>query len=199
MVSLVHSPQELGLGRGELAIGQRALLVQRGQRLEFGRNRWRRHDHAVGCVAWNWRAEPVWVVAPRMIPNSPMAARQGRIRVAVPPVPRDFLPDGRGRVVLPPGLRRRIRPEPVIDRSVARPQRGGSGRERRCARPAAAATSASVNAFIALCILSVSVTIDAYRVIRRIRALLSRRAEARNPISGASATNTLASSVENPF
>ena len=31
-------PQELGLGRGELAIGQRALLVQRSQRLELGRN-----------------------------------------------------------------------------------------------------------------------------------------------------------------
>ena len=60
-----------------------------------------------------------------------LMARHGRVRVPVPPVPRDFLPDGHGRVVLPPGLRRRIRPEPVIDRSVARPQRGGSGRERR--------------------------------------------------------------------
>jgi hypothetical protein len=61
-------PQELGLGRGELAIGQRALPVQRSQRFESGRNPraldrplWRRHDHAVGRVAWSWRAEPVWV------------------------------------------------------------------------------------------------------------------------------------------
>ena len=92
-------PQELGLGRGELAIRQRALPVQRSQRPEFGRSshmlRWRCHD----CrVAWNWRAEPVWVMAPRMIPtvmqarrvrvsNSPMAARQGRVRVPVPLVP----------------------------------------------------------------------------------------------------------------
>ena len=73
--------------------------MQRSQRLERGRNplrRWRRHDHAVD--AWRWRAEPVWVMAPRMIPtvmqarrvrvsNSPMAARQGRVRVPVPPVP----------------------------------------------------------------------------------------------------------------
>ena len=118
MVSLVHSPQELGLGRGELAIGQRALLVQRGQRLEFGRNRWRRHDHAVGRIAWSWRAEPVWVMAPRVRPAMQARrvrvsavshqARQGRVRVPVPPVPRYLLPDGRGRVVLPPGLRRRI-------------------------------------------------------------------------------------------
>ena len=63
---------------------------------EFGRNpRWR-HDHAVGRVAWSWRAEPVWVMAPR-VPTmmqarrvrvspvsqepgriAPMAARQGR-------------------------------------------------------------------------------------------------------------------------
>ena len=70
--------------------------MQRSQRLELGRNprvlRWRRHD---GRVAWSWRAEPVWVMAPRMIPtvmqarrvrvsNSPMAARQGRVRVPVP-------------------------------------------------------------------------------------------------------------------
>ena len=115
--------QELGLGRGELAIGQRALPVQRSQRLESGRNpplrRWRRHDHAVGRVAWSWRAEPVWVMAPRMMPTvmqarrvrvspvsqepgriAPMAARQGRVRVPVPPVPRYFLPDS-GRVVQP--------------------------------------------------------------------------------------------------
>ena len=114
-------PQELGLGRGELAIGQRALPVQRSQRLECGRNplrRWRRHDHAVGRVAWSWRAEPVWVMAPRVRPAmqarrvrvspvsqepgriAPMAARQGRVRVPVPPVPRYFLPDS-GRVVQP--------------------------------------------------------------------------------------------------
>ena len=96
-------PQQLGLGRGELAIGQRALPVQRSQRLESGRNprvlRWRRHDHAVGRVAWSWRAEPVWVMAPR-VPTmmqarrvrvspvsqergriAPMAAREGRVRV----------------------------------------------------------------------------------------------------------------------
>ena len=137
---LSQEEEELGLGRGELAIGQRALLVQRSQRLEFGRNprvlRWRRHD---GRVAWSWRAEPVWVMAPRVRSamqarrvrvSTPMAARHGRVRVPVPLVPRHFLPDGRGRVardeaVLP--LRRRIGPEPVINRSVARPQRGGSG------------------------------------------------------------------------
>ena len=73
--------QELGLGRGELAIGQRALPVQRGQRLEFGRNRWRRHDHAVGRVAWSWRAEPVWVMAPRVRPA--MQARRVRVSAAV--------------------------------------------------------------------------------------------------------------------
>ena len=79
-------PQELGLGRGELAIGQRALPVQRSQRFESGRNPraldrplWRRHDHAVGRVAWSWRAEPVWVMAPRMMPTV-MQAR--RVRVA---------------------------------------------------------------------------------------------------------------------
>ena len=115
--------------------------MQRSQRLELGRNPHallrRRRDR----VAWSWRAEPVWVMAPRMIPTVMQArrvrvsavslmARHGRVRVPVPPVPRDFLPDGRGRVardeaVLP--LRRRIGPEPVINRSVARPQRGGSG------------------------------------------------------------------------
>ena len=72
-------PQQLGLGRGELAIGQRALPVQRSQRLESGRNprvlRWRRHD---GRVAWSWRAEPVWVMAPRMIPTV-MQARRGSV------------------------------------------------------------------------------------------------------------------------
>ena len=91
--------------------------MQRGQRPEFGRNplrRWRRHDHAVGLAAWRWRAGPVWVMAPRMIPTVmqarrvrvaavagsrrvrvstvSMVARQGRIRVPVPLVPRDFLP-----------------------------------------------------------------------------------------------------------
>ena len=59
MVSLVYSPQELGLGRGELAVGQRALLVQRDQGLELGRDaraldrllqRRRLHDHAVDRV-----------------------------------------------------------------------------------------------------------------------------------------------------
>ena len=70
-------PQELGLGRGELAIRQRALLVQRSQRPEFGRNRWRRHDHADSRVAWSWRAEPVWVMAPRMIPTVMQARRVG--------------------------------------------------------------------------------------------------------------------------
>ena len=78
----------------------------------------RRHDHAVDRVAWRWRAEPVSVMAPR-VPTmmqarrvrvspvsqepgriAPMAARQGRVRVAVPLVPRDFLPAGRGRVVI---------------------------------------------------------------------------------------------------
>ena len=117
---MLSQEEELGLGRGELAIGQRALPVQRSQRLECGRNplrRWRRHDHAVGRVAWSWRAEPVWVMAPRVPTmmqarrvrvSTPMAARHGRVRVPVPPVPRYLLPDGRGRVVLPPGLRRRI-------------------------------------------------------------------------------------------
>ena len=119
---MLSQEEELGLGRGELAIGQRALPVQRSQRLECGRNplrRWRRHDHVVGRVAWSWRAEPVWVMAPRMMPTvmqarrvrvspvsqepgriAPMAARQGRVRVPVPPVPRYFLPDS-GRVVQP--------------------------------------------------------------------------------------------------
>ena len=69
--------------------------MQRCQRPEFVRDplrRWRRHDHAVGRVAWSWRAEPVWVMAPRVRPamqarrvrvSSPMAARQGRVRVPV--------------------------------------------------------------------------------------------------------------------
>ena len=79
--------QELGLGRGELAIGQRALPVQRSQRLESGRNpraldtlmrRRRRHDHAVDRVAWRWRAEPVWVMAPRV----PTMMQARRVRVA---------------------------------------------------------------------------------------------------------------------
>ena len=79
-------PQELGLGRGELAIGQRALPVQRSQRFESGRNpraldtllrRWRRHDHAVGRVAWSWCAGPVWVMAPRVRPA--MQARRVRV------------------------------------------------------------------------------------------------------------------------
>ena len=68
----------------ELAIGQRALPVQRSQRLEFGRNplrRWRRHDHAAGRVAWSWRAEPVWVMAPRVRPA--MQARRVRVSAAV--------------------------------------------------------------------------------------------------------------------
>ena len=107
---IVMLSQELGLGRGELAIGQRALPVQRSQRHELGRNplrRWRRHDHAVGRVAWSWRAEPVWVMAPRVRPamqarrvrvsTLSMMARQGRVRVPVSPVPRYLLPI-RGRV-----------------------------------------------------------------------------------------------------
>ena len=150
--------QELGLGRGELAIGQRALPVQRSQRFESGRNpraldtlmrRRRRHDHAVDRVAWRWRAEPVSVMAPR-VPTmmqarrvrvspvsqepgriAPMAARQGRVRVPVPPVPRYFLPDS-GRVVQPLGLLRRISTKPVGETArVARPQRGRGRRERR--------------------------------------------------------------------
>ena len=81
-------PQKLGLGRGELATGQRALLVQRSKRLEFGRNplrRRRRHAHAVDRASRNWRAEPVWVMAPRMIPTV-MQAR----RVHVSPVSQTF-------------------------------------------------------------------------------------------------------------
>ena len=51
--------QELGLGRGELAVGQRALLVQRDAKPEFGRDaraldrllqRRRLHDHAVDRI-----------------------------------------------------------------------------------------------------------------------------------------------------
>ena len=60
--------------------------MQRCQRPEFGRNplrRWRRHDHAVGLVAWRWRAEPVWVVAPRMIPTV-VQARRVRVLVTMP-------------------------------------------------------------------------------------------------------------------